>query len=232
MNAQELEDVIFDMETEKKRIEKQYQHFNDLISKTPDTKENEEHRFQITYSMRLTQIRLKKLKDKIEDTKRQRHIKRMEGESHPIAAPPSQKSILSVRPKNPSNYPDPTFYKPKTKKEDLYTGMFDIPKYYTAPAKQIDEKKKIVPCMPVYGYVGKQAEKGGRSQPTPARKPIKTYQAETRKPTLENDSPRDWTNLKLSASEYVQHSYPMVESDDPKVIHHPMYQKFNSEIQF
>ena len=98
MNEQELEDVIYDMETEKKRIEKQCQHFNDLISKTPDTKENEEHQFQITYSMRLTQIRLKKLEAKIEDTKRQRHIKRMEGESHPIAAPPSQKSILSVIP--------------------------------------------------------------------------------------------------------------------------------------
>ena len=47
MNAQELEDVIFDMETEKKKIEKQYQHFSNLISETPDTQENEDHRFQI-----------------------------------------------------------------------------------------------------------------------------------------------------------------------------------------
>ena len=31
----------------------------------------------------------------------------------------------------------------KTKKEDTYTGMFDIPKYSTALAKQVDEKKKI-----------------------------------------------------------------------------------------
>ena len=127
MSAQELEDVIYDMETEKKKIEKQYQHFTDLISEAPNTKENEDHRFQITYSMRLTQIRLKKLEEKIDNTKHQRHIKQMEGESHP----PSQKSILSVRPKNLSNYPDPTFYKQttKTKKEDPYTGMFDIPKY-------------------------------------------------------------------------------------------------------
>ena len=51
MSAQEFEDVIYDMETEKKRIEKQYKHFNDLISETLDTKENEEHRFQKTYSM-------------------------------------------------------------------------------------------------------------------------------------------------------------------------------------
>ena len=140
MNAQELEDVIYDMETEKKRIAKQYQHFTDLISETPDTKENDDHCFQITYSMRLTQIRLKKLEDTIEDTKRQGHIKRMEGENHPNAAPLSQKSILSVRPKNPLNYPDPTFYKQttKNKKEDPYTGLFDIPKYSTAPAKQLD----------------------------------------------------------------------------------------------
>ena len=96
MNAHKLEDVINDMETEKKKIEKQYQHFNDLISETPDTKENKDHRFQITYSMQLTQIRLKKLEDKIEDTKRQKHIKGMKGESHSIAAPPSQKSILTV----------------------------------------------------------------------------------------------------------------------------------------
>ena len=88
INAQELEDVIFDMESEKQKIEKQYQHLNNLISETPDTQENEDHRFQMTYSMRLTQIRLKKLEDNIEETKRQRHIKRLEGESHPIAAPP------------------------------------------------------------------------------------------------------------------------------------------------
>ena len=136
-------------------------HINDLICETPDTKENEEHRFQLTYSMRLTQIRLKKLEDKIEDTRRQRHVKRAEGESHPNAAPPSQKSILSVRPKDPLNYPDPTFYKQsaKNKKEDTYTGMFAIPKYSTAPAKQPEEKKKITPSLPVYGYVAKHAKK-------------------------------------------------------------------------
>ena len=73
----------------------------------------------------------------------------MEGESHPNAASASQKSILSVRPKNPINYPDPTFYKQtaKNKKEDTYTGMFDIPKYSTAPAKQINEQKKITPSL-------------------------------------------------------------------------------------
>ena len=38
MNPQELEDVIYDMETEKKRIAKHYQRFTDLISKTPDSK--------------------------------------------------------------------------------------------------------------------------------------------------------------------------------------------------
>ena len=67
--------------------------------------------------------------------------------------------------------------------------MFDILKYSTAPAKQIEEKKKIVPSLPVYGYVAKQAKRGGRSQSNPTRKPIKTYQAEARKPTFENDSP-------------------------------------------
>ena len=51
--------------------------------------------------------------------------------------------------KNPINYPDPTFYKQiaKNKKEDTYTGMFDIPKYSTAPAKQINEQKKITPSL-------------------------------------------------------------------------------------
>ena len=228
MNAQELEDVIYDMQLEKRKIEKQYQQVNDLICQTPDTKENEEHRFQLTYSMRLIQIRLKKLEDEIEDTKRQRHIKRMEGESHPNAAPPTQKSILSVKPKNPLNYPDPTFYKQKTNatKEDPYTGLFDIPKYSTAPAKQPEEKKKITPSLPVYGYVAKQAEKGSRTQ---LKKPIKTYQAEMRKPNQDMDSPRDWTNLKLSASEYVHNNFPMVESDDPKIVHHPLYRKFNTD---
>ena len=69
--------------------------------------------------------------------------------------------------------------------------MFDVPKYSTAPVKQPEEKKKIVPSLPVYGYVAKQAERGGRTQPTPARKPIKTYQAEARKSTFENEAPRD-----------------------------------------
>ena len=116
--------------------------------------------------------------------------------------------MMSVQPKNPLNYPDPTFYKQttKAKKEDPYTGMFDIPKYSTAPAKQIDEKKKITPSLPVYGYVAKQAERGGRTQPIPTRKTIKTYQAEVKKPVYETKSPRDWTNLKLSASEYVQNN--------------------------
>ena len=57
--------------------------------------------------------------------------------------------------------------------------MFDVPKYSTAPAKQLEEKKKITPSLPVYGYVAKQAEKGNRHQP---KKAIKTYQAEARKP--------------------------------------------------
>ena len=193
MNIQELDDVIYDMEMEKRKIEKHYQHFNDLICETPDTQDNEEHRFQMTYSMRLTQIRLKKLEDKIEDTKRQRHVKRTEGESHPNAAPSSQKSMMSVRPKNPLNYPDPTFYKQiaKNKKEDTYTGMFDIQKYSTAPAKQPEEKKKIIPSLPVYGYVAKQAEKGSRTQPNSTRKTVKMYQAEVRKPTYDNESLRD-----------------------------------------
>jgi hypothetical protein len=230
MNIQELDEVIQDMEAEKSTIEKQYQHFTNLLSETPDTTENEDHRFQITYSMRLTQVRLKKLEESIEDTKRLRHRKRTEGDNHPIAAHPPQTSTLSVRPKNPHNYPDPTFYKQTTKpkKEDLYTGMFDIPKYSTAPAK-VEERKKITPSLPVYGYVAKQAEKGGRTQTNPTKRTIKTYQAETRKPLTEMDTPRDWTNLKLSASEYVQHGHPMVESDDPNVIHHPLYRKFNAD---
>ena len=77
--------------------------------------------------------------------------------------------------------------------------------------------------------MAKQAEKGSRTQTNPARKTVKMYQAEVKKPTYDNESPRDWTNLKLSASKYVQHNYPMVESDDPKVVHHPLYQKFNSD---
>jgi hypothetical protein len=81
----------------------------------------------------------------------------------------------------------------------------------------------------VYGYVAKQAERGGRTQTNPSKRTIKTYQAETRKPLTEMDTPRDWTNLKLSASEYVQHGHPMVESDDPNVIHHPLYRKFNAD---
>ena len=87
--------------------------------------------------------------------------------------------------------------------------------------------RKITPSLPVHGYVAKQAKRGGRTQTSTTRKPIKIYQAEIRKPTYEADSPRDWTNLKLSTSEYVQHNYPMVESDDPHVIHHALYRKFN-----
>ena len=65
-------------------------------------------------------------------------------------------------------------------------------------------------------------------QPNPTRKAINTYQAEMRKPTYKTDSPLDWTNLKISASEYVQYNYPRVESDDPKVTHHSLYHKFNT----
>ena len=48
-------------------------------------------------------------------------------------------------------------------------------------------------------------------KPIPTRKAIKTYQAEIRKPTYETESTRDWTSLKLSASEYVYHKHPMID---------------------
>ena len=116
MNAQELEDVISDMETEQKRIEKQYQHFSNLISETPDTRSTG-------------------------GNKKTRHMKRLEGENHPNIAPTSQKLIMSVRPKNQINYPDPTFYKQSAKTKE-WTHILDFSTCQNTPQHHQDKWKK------------------------------------------------------------------------------------------
>ena len=98
--------------------------------------------------------------------------------------------------------------------------------------KPTEERKKVTPSIPTFGYVAKQGEKFGKPTQFNIKKMVRTYQAETIKPKpipeKEYIAP-EWTNLKLSATEYVQAKYPMVESDDPTVTHHPLYRKFNAD---
>ena len=234
MDIHEMDDVIFEMSKEKQKMETQEEQYQQLLSETADIEENKDKRNRIIYSHRLLQIRLKKMIDQIEDAQRTRHLRRMEKEQHPNANPATSQKDLSVRPKDNINYPDSTFYKNlyKNKKRDSYSGLFDIPKYSTVPIKPVEEKKKITPSLPTFGYVAKQGEKFGKIPQAPIKKMIRTYQAETIKskpiPESEYIAP-EWTNLKLSATEYVQAKYPMVESDDPTITHHPIYRKFNAD---
>ena len=115
----------------------------------------------------------------------------------------------------------------RSKKQDPYSGMFEVPKYSTIPMK---ERKKIIPSLPTYRYVAKHGEKIGKIVQNPMKKMVRTCQSDFSKtkviPEIKYVAP-EWTNLKLSATEYVQAKYPMVESDDATVIHHPLYRKFN-----
>ena len=96
----------------------------------------------------------------------------------------------------------------------------------------MDERKKITPSIPTFGYVAKQSEKFGKPVQSNIKKMVRAYQAEAIKPKPISEKEYvapEWTNLKLSATEYVQAKYPMVESDDPTVTHYPLYRKFNAD---
>ena len=135
MTIHKIDDIIFEMNKEKQEMEAQEEKYQQILSETTDTDENNDRRHQIIYSHRLLQIQLKKISDQIDEAQQTRHNRRLETEQHPIGGPPATNSILSVQPKDNVNYPYSTFYKHmyKNKKTDSYSGLFDIPKYLTAP---------------------------------------------------------------------------------------------------
>jgi len=92
-----------------------------------------------------------------------------------------------------------------------------IPIYSTEPIEVEDRRKKIHPSLPTYGYVSRQ-EKLHKSVVT--KKPQRVYQVE--------EAP-EWTNLPLSATEYVNRGYPQVPSNDAKITSEPLYRKFNMD---
>ena len=232
MNIHKIDDIIFKMNKEKQKMDIQEEHYQQLLSEIPDTEENKDRRARIIYSHRLLQIRLKKMSDQIEEAQQTRHNRRLENEQHPIGGPPTTKMIMSVQPKDNVNYQESTFYKNlnKNKKTDPYSGLFDIPKYSPVPIKPVEDKKKIIPVIPTYGYVAKQGEKFRKGTQKPIKKMVRTAEMTKSKPIPENEyiAP-EWTNLKLSSTEYVQAKYPMVKSDDPTVTHYPLYRKFNAD---
>jgi len=74
-----------------------------------------------------------------------------------------------------------------------------IPVISIYSTEQIDveeERKKIQPSLPTYGYVSRQEK---LHKPIATKWPQKTYQAE---------EALEWTNLPLSAIEYVNRNYP------------------------
>ena len=150
------------MNKEKQKIEAQEEQYQQQLSEMADTNENKDRRDQIIYSHRLLQIRLKKMSDQMNEAQRTRHNRRMKKEQHPTGGPPTTKSILSVQPKDNVNYPDSMFYKNmyKNKKTDLYSGLFDIPKYSTAPVKPVEERKKITPSLPTCCQTKRKIQKG------------------------------------------------------------------------
>jgi hypothetical protein len=144
MDIHEIDDIIFEMNTEKQKMEAQEHNYQKLLSDTPDTDENKDKRAQIIYSHRLLQIRLKKITDQLEEAQRNRHIRRIEKEHQPTGGPPPTNTMPSVRPKDTINYPDSTFYKAthKSRKTDPYAGIFEVPKYSTLPTKPVEDRKK------------------------------------------------------------------------------------------
>ena len=159
--------------------------------------------------MRLAQVRLQSIDESIEEARRQKHCNQ-------TMSPPQVK-----RPPRPQgeSYPSSVFHKevPRKPMGVPWDQAANIPIYSTEPIEVEDRRKKIHPSLPTYGYVSRQ-EKLHKSVVT--RKPQRVYQVE--------EAP-EWTNLPLSATEYVNRGYPQVPSNDAKVESQPLYRKFNMD---
>ena len=209
MTAQEIDEVIKDLFKQQHQVEEIRHKYDTLIAETPDTDENTQIRSQYQYSLRLAQVRLQSIDESIEEARRQKHCNQ-------TMSPPQVK-----RPPRPQSesYPSSVFHKevPRKPMGVPWDQAATIPIYSTEPIEVEDRRKKIHPSLPTYGYVSRQ-EKLHKSVVT--RKPQRVYQVE--------EAP-EWTNLPLSATEYVNRGYPQVPSNDAKITSEPLYRKFNMD---
>jgi hypothetical protein len=208
MTAQEIDEIIKELVKKQAQAEEIQKKYEQLLADTPDTDENAQQRDQYHYSMRLAQVRLQSIVESIESARQQKYRNQMQS---PTPAKPIPKSYGD-------NYPSSVFHKevPKKASGAPWDQIPTIPIYSTEPHEVEERRKKIQPSLPTYGYVSRQEK---LHRPT-ARKTYKTYQHE--------EMP-EWTNLPLSAMEYVNRKYPPPPSDDAKVEAQPLYRKFNMD---
>ncbi len=208
MTAQEINEIIKELAKKQSQAEEIQQKYEQLLSDIPDTDENAQQREQYQYSMRLAQVRLQSIVESIESARQQKYRNQMQS---PTQLKPVQRSYGD-------NYPSFVFHKEVPKKD--VGGPSDhippTPIYSTEPHDVDERKKKIQPSLPTNGYLSRQER---LHRPTP-RKTYKTYQPE--------EAP-EWTNLPLSAAEYVNRKYPMPPTDDAKIEAKPLYRKFNMD---
>jgi len=209
MTAQEINDVIKDLLKQQKQVEEIQHKYDTLNAETPDTDENAQKRSHYQYSLRLAQVRLKSIDESIKAARRQKHC------NQSASPPPARK------PQRPQGdlYPSSVFHKEVPQKPIgvPWDQILTIPIYSTEPIDVEEKKKKIQPSLPTYGYVSRQER---LHKPVTSKRPQKTYQIE--------EAP-EWTNLPLSATEYVNRGYPQVPSNDTKITSQPLYWKFNMD---
>ncbi len=209
MTAQEINDVIKDLLKQQKQVEEIQHKYDTLTAETPDTDENAQARSHYQYSLRLAQVRLQSISESIEAARRQKHCNQ-------TASPP-----LVRRPPRPQSnaYPSSVFHKEVTHKPTgvPWDQVPTISIYSTEPIDVEEKRKKIQPSLPTYSYVSRQER---IHKPAAAKRPQCTYQVE--------EAP-EWTNLPLSATEYVNRGYPQVPSNDTKITSQPLYRKFNMD---
>jgi hypothetical protein len=202
LTIQECDRIIATMTQELKKLKTQEDMYQAYLQNTPDTPEMENNRHQYAQGLRLLQIWIKKLQDRLEQAKYGRYLKQVEGEN--ITTPPAQQ--LPYPKFTKTYYPD-TVYK---RNGDLVNSMH---KKNTEPKSQ--DKKKIIPTLPTYGYVAKQQQKNPKNVTT------MTKSKDTR---MEPDH----NTQKISSAEYVRRNYPRVESDIPQLLTQPLFRKFNA----
>jgi hypothetical protein len=139
----------------------------------------------------------------LEQAKYGRYLKQVEGEH--VTPPPAQQ--LPYPKFTKTYYPD-TVYK---RNQDLVGNMH---KSNTEPRRQ--DKKKIIPTLPTYGYVAKQQQRNPKQTTTTTK-------------SKEVKMDPDHTTQKISSAEYVRRNYPRVEGDNPQLLTQPLFRKFNAD---
>jgi hypothetical protein len=203
LTLQECDQIISTMTQELKKLKTQEEMYQTYLQNTPDTSEMETSQHHYAQGLRLLQICIKKLQDRLKQAKYGRYLKQTKSDTP--ALPPAHQVPY---PKFTRTYYPDIGYKRNT---DLINNMHKIG---TEPKRH--ERKKIIPKIPTYGYVAKHQQKNPKHTPTTTTK------------SKETKMEPDYSTQKISLAEYVRRNYPRVEGDTPQLLTQLLFRKFNA----